>query len=90
MRDRVGEQVAKRLSETVGIGEQRARRQRVELEATVSERGDALPKIVDEGLEVDRLDAQEMVLFCLGEQQQVIYQAARAGYLCLDEPLYAA
>ena len=87
--DRVAQQVAQRLCEPVGVGEQRARGHLPELEAPRREQGRAAPQLLDEGLELDRLQAQELCLLGLGEHQEVVHEAGDAGDLCLHEALHA-
>ena len=78
MGDRVAEQVAQRLGEPVGVGEQRARGQLPKLVAARREQGGPVPELLDEARERDRLDAQELGLLGLGEQQEVVNEAGDA------------
>ena len=88
--DRVARQVAQRLGEAVGsaasvpsgTGPSSKRRSAVRLSA--------VPQLLDERVQVDRLGPQEVGLLGLGEQQQVVDEPADAGDLGLHEPLDAA
>ena len=90
MRDRVCQQVAQRLRETVGVGPQCARRDGAELEAAIGERHDPLPQLGHERHQIDRLQAQELRVLAACEQQQVVDQAAHARDLALHQPLHPA
>ena len=68
-----------------GSARKRAVRHRAELEAAVGEQDHAIPQLADEPAQVDRLDPQELRLLALGEQQQVVDEAADACDLGLNE-----
>ena len=90
MLDRVAGEVAQRLREAVGVGAERAGGDRRELEAALGGEAHAVPQLRDERPQVDRLDVQELPLFGLREQQQIVDQARDARDLGLHEALDAA
>src|SRR3984957_10851759 len=83
--DRVAGEVTQRLGESVGVGTEGAGGDWGELEAALGGEAHAVPEIRDEWAQVDRLDVQELSLFGLREQQQVVDQAGDSRYLGLHE-----
>ncbi len=57
-----------------------------QLEAAVGEKAHPVPQLVHEHAELDRLDAQELALLALGQQQQVIHQPGDPRDLRLHQP----
>ena len=88
--DRVCNEVAQGLGEAIGIGAEDARRHDTQLKAARREQAHPVPQLGHVGAEIDRFAAQELRLLALGEQQQVIDQAADPGDLSPREALDAA
>ncbi len=90
MVDRIAEQVAQRLRQTIRVGSERAARNRPELEAPAREQAHPVPQLANVDRQVDRLDPQELDLLGLGQQQQIVHQAADPRDLGLQQSLDAA
>ena len=88
--DCVADEVAQRLCEPVGVGAQRARGNRTELEAARREQAHPIPQLLHEERQIDRLDAQELRLLGLGQQQQIVHEPADPRDLSLHQALDAA
>ncbi len=90
MRDRVGHQVAQRLRQPVGVGDQRPRRHRPQFEAAIGKQADPVPQVPHEPPQVDRREPQELRLLGLRQQQQIVDQPRHARDLGLHETLHPA
>ena len=62
-------------------------RHRAELELAVGGQAEAVPQVLDERLQLDRLGPQEVCLLRLREQQQIVDEPCHASDLGLDEVL---